>query len=106
MVADQRADFDRAGADRGLAVENHLDAPVIVFKVRVGGESSQVHPFADVGMTEESVVIFVGVTVDDRLFHSATESAAGADRVALAALGTQKPGLLAHKAGAFNAGEG
>ena len=54
-----------------------MDLAVIVAQVAVGGDRPQVDPLADVGVAQESLVILVGVTVDDRRLDLAADPAVG-----------------------------
>ena len=83
VVADEAADLGLAGLDR-VALEGNGNLAVIVAQVAVGGDRPQVDPLADVGVTEEPLVILVGMTVHDRRLHLAADPAVGADRDAFA----------------------
>ena len=106
VIADQGADFRRARGKLRAAVERDLDFRVIVLQVAVGGQGPEVDPLSYVGVAEESVVILVGIALDDRLFHLAADAAHGADGIAFAALGAQQDRLAADVTGPFDAGEG
>ena len=53
------ANLDRAGVNLASTVEADFDVAVIVLQIGIGRERPQVHPFADIRMAEEAVVIFV-----------------------------------------------
>ena len=78
MVADEAADLGLTGRDR-IALQRDMDLAVVVAQVAVGGDRPEVHPLADVGVTEEPFVILVGMALDDRRLDLAADPAVRAD---------------------------
>ncbi len=75
MITDQGPDFLTSGIDRLPTIKTHRDVGIVVLKVTVRCQGSQVHPLAHVGMTKKTVMILVRMTVNDRFLDLTTDSA-------------------------------
>ena len=92
MVADETADLRLAGRDR-IALERHEDLAVVVAQVAVGSDRAEVDPLADVGVTQESLVILIGMAVHDGVLDLAADPADWPDRHAAAEVGPEQLGI-------------
>ncbi len=74
VISNETADLGLAGRDRD-PLEGDMDLAVIVAQVAVGRDGAQVDPLTDVGVAQESFMVLVRETVDDRVFNFAADPA-------------------------------
>src|SRR5271166_4470100 len=98
MVADEAADLGLSGRDRVTLKRDEAFA-VVVSQVAVGGDRYQIHPFADVRVAQEALVVLVGKPVDDAGLDLAADAAVGSDRHTAAEVGPEQLGIAADIAG-------
>ncbi len=70
------------------AVEGHSDLAVGIFEIAGGSSGTEVGPFADDGLTEESDVLFAGVSEEERVGDFAADAGAGSEGGVFADVGT------------------
>src|SRR5271157_5548907 len=104
MVADEAADLGLSGRDR-VTLKRDEDLAVVVSQVAVGSDRSQIHPFADVRVAQEALVILVGETMNDRVLDLAADPAIRADRYRAPDVRPKELGLGADVAWALHPGE-
>src|SRR5271157_1365457 len=104
MVADEAADLGLSGRDR-VTLKRDEDLAVVVSQVAVGSDRSQIHPFADVRVAQEALVILVGETMNDRVLDLAADPAIRADRYRAPYVRPKELGLGADVAWALYPGE-
>ena len=78
MIAHNQSHKPFAGIHR-MSVDIYRDRPVIVFQIRIIGVRTQIHPFGKVGVTQKTVMLFVGIAVNDATFNLAANLAYGSD---------------------------
>src|SRR5262249_9970280 len=79
VIARHEAHEHRTRFDHAAALP-HPHARVIVLEIAVVGVGAQVHPFTQVSVTEETLVLLVAPTLHDALFDLAPDLADGPER--------------------------
>src|SRR5262249_41836292 len=105
VIADNRAKF---GSARGnlLAVSQDADRSVIAAQVGGLDTGSEVHPFTDITVADEAIVILVGVAKHEAALDLAADAAMRADAGAGAYPRSEDDRSRSNAARAFEPGEG
>jgi len=103
VISHETAEFQHPAGYR-VPSQLNLDLAVVVLEIAIGGSSAKVDPFSDYGVAEKAFMPLIGISLEDRTFDLATQSALGSKR-ALTELSSIDHSSISYVAGSRNGGK-